>query len=120
MFEQSDFRAELDSYMNDYDSYTKEELYNAYLKMTERFLDELINMRLFESILVQQLGEEEGNALIEKIYENNDSITELDMANAKETDPKKKILNLLAFIENGHGLYNEQPDGDEQGSKLIE
>ena len=120
MFDSSDFRSSLDHYMNDCESYTKEDLYDAYLEMTERYLNELINMRNIEAILIKQLGEEDGEALIENIYTSNPSISKLDYVNATETDRKKVILNLLAFLENEQSV-NEASEG-EAGSdnRLLE
>ena len=113
MIDGSDFQFHVEHFMNDRDSYSKEELYDAYLEMTERYLNEMINTLNFEAILIQQLGEEKGNEIIEKISTSNPFINELDNVNAQEADRKEVIRNLMAYIacEFGFGIVPKPGDG---------
>lgn len=117
MIDDFDFQSSVEHFMNDRDSYSKEELYDAYLEMTERYLNEMINTLNFESILIQQLGEEKGNEIIEKISTSNPFINELDNVNALEVDRKEVIRNLMAYIacEFGFGIAPKPDNGLDSG-----
>ena len=47
--------------------YSKEELYEAYLDVTVRFLEELISAGTYESQIIACFGEEGGSEIIEKV-----------------------------------------------------
>jgi len=78
---------------------SKEDLYDDYLEMTERYLTEMISLLNFEKVIIQELGESRGETLIEKISTSNTAITSLDEINGRELEPTERIKHLLSFIE---------------------
>ena len=67
--------------------------------MTERYLNEMVSCLIFERALINELGEEEGNQIIEQIATSNPSVSSLDSDNAAEPEVKERIENLLSYIE---------------------
>ena len=87
------FRDQLENIIDNPDSYTREELHDAFLEITERYLNELISTLNYEQAIISSLGEEEGNKIIEKA-----------------ADKKETIKNLLDFIES---KYKTRYGGDD-------
>ncbi len=99
MQEEMNFRKGLNHFINDFDSYTKEELYNVFLEMTERYLDEMINTMNYEHIILSQLGDEKGSEVIEMAATSNPAIDELENKIITEDDPKKRIKDRMDYID---------------------
>ena len=93
------FRSTVEKIMNNPDSYTKEELHDLFLEMTERYLTELLSSMNYEKVIIDSLGEEKGNEVIEKVATSNPEINDVDRANGEEEDIKNKITNLFNTIE---------------------
>lgn len=94
------FRSTVEKIMNNPESYTKEELHDLFLEMTERYLNELLSTMNYEKAILDSLGEEKGKDVIEKVATSNPVINALDHANGREEDVKVKITNLFNAIEN--------------------
>ncbi len=94
------FRSTVEKIMNNPESYTKEELHDLFLEMTERYLNELLSTINYEKVIIDSLGEEKGNEVIEKVATSNPEINALDQVNGREEDAKIKIINLFNAIEN--------------------
>lgn len=93
------FRSTVEKIMNNPESYTKEELHDLFLEMTERYLNELLSTMNYEKAIIDSLGEEKGNEVIEKVATSNPDINELDRVNGEEEEIKTKIINLFNAIE---------------------
>lgn len=93
------FRNTVEKVMNNPELYSKEDLQDLFLEMTERYLNEMVSCLNYERALINELGEEEGNQIIEQIATSNPSVSSLDSDNAAEPEVKERIENLLSYIE---------------------
>lgn len=110
------FRSTVEKIMNNPESYTKEELHDLFLEMTERYLNELLSTMNYEKAIIDSLGEEKGNEVIEKVATSNPDINKVDHANGEEEEIKNKIVNLFNAIEKmqeGGSATNDFPIGIE-------
>ena len=94
------FRNTVEKIMNNPELYSKEDLHNLFLEMTERYLNELLSTMNYEKAIIESLGEEKGNEVIERVATSNTDINALDQVNGREEDVKVKIINLFNVIEN--------------------
>ena len=85
--------------MNNPELYSKEDLHDLFLEMTERYLTELLSSMNYEKAIIESLGEEKGNEVIEKVATSNPDINDVDHANGEEEEIKNKIINLFDAIE---------------------
>ena len=113
MLNDGNFRDNLVELIDNPGAFTKEELYEAFLEVTERYLNEMINTMAFERKIIEEFGEEGGNHLIEKIATSDPATAELDTINATETDKKEVIQNLLTHVEFDFGIDIEGPGDDD-------
>ena len=93
------FRNTVEKIMNNPELYSKEDLHDLFLEMTERYLNELISTMNYEKAIIESLGEEKGNEVIEKVATSNPDINALDHTNGREEDVKIKIINLFAAFD---------------------
>ena len=93
------FRNTVEKVMNNPELYSKEDLQDLFLEMTERYLNEMVSCLNYERALINELGEEEGNQIIEQIATSNPSVRSLDSDNATEPEVRERIENLLSYIE---------------------
>ncbi|MBR2553778.1 MAG: hypothetical protein IKE94_02845 [Aeriscardovia sp.] len=93
------FRNTVKKVMNNPELYSKEDLQDLFLEMTERYLNEMVSCLNYERALINELGEEEGNQIIEQIATSNPSVSSLDSDNAAEPEVRERIENLLSYIE---------------------
>ena len=93
------FRNTVEKVMNNPELYSKEDLQDLFLEMTERYLNEMVSCLNYERALINELGEEEGNQIIEQIATTNPSVSSLDSDNAAEPEVKERIEDLLSYIE---------------------
>ena len=99
------FRSTVEKIMNNPESYTKEELHDLFLEMTERYLTELLSSMNYEKAIIDSLGEEKGNEVIEKVATSNPVINDVDCANGKEEEITPTNLRKLLKNENLLRLY---------------
>ena len=99
MLNEGNFREKLLDMVNNPNSYTKEQLYDAFLEITERYLDEMASTLNFERAIIAKYGEEKGNEEIERIVASNPALADLEQANSNEENRRDAIFNLLAYIE---------------------
>lgn len=93
------FRNTVEKIMNNPELYSKEDLHDLFLEMTERYLTELLSSMNYEKAIIESLGEEKGNEVIEKVATSNPDINDVDRANGEEEEIKNKIINLFDAIE---------------------
>lgn len=93
------FRNTVEKVMNNPELYSKEDLQDLFLEMTERYLNEMVSCLNYERALINELGEEEGNQIIEQIATSNPSVRSLDSDNAAEPEVRERIENLFSYIE---------------------
>ena len=93
------FRNTVEKIMNEPESYTKTDLHDLFLEMTERYLTELLSSMNYEKAIIDSLGEEKGNEVIEKVATSNPEINEVDRDNGEEEEIKTRIANLFNAVE---------------------
>ena len=93
------FRNTVEKVMNNPELYSKEDLQDLFLEMTERYLNEMVSCLNYERTLINELGEERGHQIIELIATSNPSLNSLDSDNAAEQEVRERIENLLSYIE---------------------
>ena len=94
------------------DSYSKEDYYNAFLDVTEQYLNELMNTLAYENKLLETLDEQEAEELMEsvaeetvaKFYENADMFDE---------DKVSRINKLIGFVEEEFGEIGDDGEMDD-------
>lgn len=99
MLNEGNFRNNLIDLINKPGNYTKEQLYDAFLEITERYLDELASTLNFERDIIAKLGQEKGEEEIERIAMSNPALTDLERTHFEEKDIRKRIIDLLEFTE---------------------
>ena len=110
------FRNTVEKIMNNPELYSKEDLHDLFLEMTERYLNELLSTMNYEKAIIDSLGEEKGNEVIEKVATSNPEINAVDRVNGEEEEIKTKIVNLFNAIEKmqeGGSANNDFPIGIE-------
>lgn len=81
------------------DNYSKDEFYDAFVAITEQYLDELISNMNYEKDIIEILGEEKGNQEIEKIATSDPDLMELEEEISEEDDPVKRINMRFDYID---------------------
>ena len=99
MYKTNDFRKGLRNIMDESKTIPKGRLYDAFLEVTERYLNEMISILNLENAVITELGEERGSELIERIATSNPYLREFDASNSSESEIEDRIKNLLAFID---------------------
>ncbi len=106
------FRQTVEDIINNPDSYSKEELHEAFMDMTERYLNEMVTSMNLENALTEGLGKESADELIEQIATSNPCINDLDETNAQLPDQKEVIQNLFDFVAFDLGEHSVGGDDD--------
>ena len=112
------FRQTVEDIINNPDNYTKDELYEAFLDMTERYLNEMVSSMNLENALTEGLGKESADELIKQIATSNPCINDLDETNAQLLDQKEVIHNLFCYV--GFDLDAHNIDGDEDNPDNLD
>lgn len=99
MYKTNDFKKGLMNVMNESKTIPKGELYDAFLEVTVRYLNEMISTLSLEQAIIKELGEEKGNELIERVATSNPSMQNLDASTTDVDDYREKIENLLSYID---------------------
>lgn len=106
------FRQTVEDIINNPDNCSKKELYEAFLDMTERYLNEMVSSMNLENALTEGLGKESADELIEQIATTNPCINDLDETNAQITDQKEVIQNLFDYVAFDLGTQSIGGDDD--------
>ena len=104
MLNEGNFRKTLLDIIDNPANYTKDQLYDAFLEVTERYLDEMVSTLNYERDIIAKLGKEKGEEEIERIAESNPALNDLEQTNAIEPDRTEAIRNLIDFIACEFGL----------------
>ena len=99
MYKTNDFKKGLRNIMDESKTIPKGKLYDAFLEVTVRYLNEMISTLSLEQAIIKELGEVRGNELIERVATSNPSVQKLDAANSDTDDYREKIENLLSYID---------------------
>lgn len=99
MINEGNFRKAVEHIINFPEKYTKDDIYDAFLEMTERYLDEMISTLNMEKAITQDMSDEDANKLIEEIALSSPVANNLEEANASADDEAQVIQNLLDYIE---------------------
>lgn len=103
MYKTNDFRKGLINVMQESKSISKGDLYDAFLEVTERYLNEMISILNLENAIITELGEERGSELIERIATSNPYSDDFDSNGFEEKTREEKIKNRLAYIDGKFG-----------------
>ena len=113
MLNEGDFKRTFIDLIDNPDKYNKEQLYDAFLEISERYLEDMVSTLCFENYIIKKYGEEKGNEIIEAIAASNPAVVDLERTNAREEDKRTVIKNLLAFTECEFGFdLSEGNEGD--------
>ena len=93
------FRNTVEKIVNNPELYSKEDLHDLFLEMTERYLNELLSTMNYEKAIIESLGEERGSEVIETAATSNLDVYSVDSDNIEEDDIKNRIINLFNAIE---------------------
>ena len=93
---------DMTSLINQPEKWTKEDYYNAFLDVTVNYYNELINVLNYERTLIEELGEEEGERLIDEIATISPML-DLDEELNELTDVKDRIKLLTDYVEKFFG-----------------
>ncbi len=99
MYKTNDFRKGLKNVMDESKTIPKGKLYDAFLEVTVRYLNEMISALSLERAIINELGEERGSELIERVATSNPSVQNLDTSNSDADEYREKIENLLSYID---------------------
>ena len=111
MLNNGNFRNNLIDLIDNPGKYTKEHLYEAFLEITERYLDEMVSTLSIERYILKEYGQEKGYSIIEILAASNPDIADLEQSNAEQVDKAYVIKNLLAFTECEFGMDLEEGKG---------
>ena len=103
MLHKGDFRENLFEMINYPDSFTKEEYYDAFLIITEKYVNELIMNLNNENVILSQLGDEKGSALIEAFALSNPDLEQLDEELENMNNRSDRIKALMDYAEYQYG-----------------
>ena len=99
MLDYDDYKTHIRKMIDNYDTISKEDLYDAFLDMTERYLTEMVSTLNYEKFIIKEHGEDEGNQIIEQVVTSNLALRDLDETNAADIEPRERIENLLSYID---------------------
>ena len=100
MINDDNFREVVDQILNNYESYSKDDFYNLLLEMTEEFLVELIAAKSLEKKIIDELGEKEGDKVLNEISQT--SIYPDLIEDSMDIDIKVRIGALMETVERMH------------------
>ena len=103
MLHKGDFRENLFEMIKYPDSFTKEEYYDAFLIITEKYVNELIMNLNSENVILSHLGDEKGSALIEAFATSNPDLEQLDEELENMTTRSDRIKALMDYAEYQYG-----------------
>ena len=115
MLNEGNFRENLINMIDNPDSYTKDQFYEALLDMSERFIDELASTLTFEKCIIEKCGEKKGEEIIQYIVSSNSALSELERSYLFDRDQKAYIKDMLTFTECEYGF--DIGDSGEDDSK---
>ena len=99
MFKNNSYSKKLRNILEKPNRLSKDELFAEYLNLSERYLVEMISLINLEKTIIQEVGEERGEHIIEAIATSNRAINCLDDRISNDLDQTERIRELLAFIE---------------------
>lgn len=114
MIDNENFRESVENIINNPDAYTKEEIHDAFIDMTERYLNEMITTMNLERAITDGFDKRRANEILEEIATSNPSANDLDMTNAHETNRAEVIRNLFDYTQFDLGCLGI--DGDDDSS----
>ena len=97
MINDANFREVVDQILNNYESYSKDDFYNLLLEMTEEFLVELIAAKSLEKKIIDELGEKEGDKVLNEISQT--SIYPDLIEDSMDIDINVRIEALMETVE---------------------
>ena len=112
MINDEGFREIVEDIINNPDNYSKDEIHEAFIDMTERYLNEMITTMNLERAITEGFGENRAEEILEEIATSNPSINDLDITNAREKDRKEVIRNLFDYTQFDLGILGFGGDDD--------
>jgi len=97
------FREMIEYFADSSNPYTRDELYMVFLDVTRRYLEELLNARNLENVLISQHGEEVAEEFMEALATCSAVVEEADRDVAESGDPRKSIAILFEALDKMKG-----------------
>ena len=94
-----DFRKAVEYFVDKKNDYSKDELYDVFIMITRRYLDEVISARQLEKLFVQNYGQKATNEFYEAVANSSEDLTNGDMETAVQKDSKALISAQFDLIE---------------------
>ncbi len=94
-----EFRNAIEYFVDKNNEYSKEELYNVFITITRRYLDEVISARQLEKLFEQTYGEKATNEFYEAVANSSEILTEGDLEISLQKDPVAVISAQFDLIE---------------------
>ena len=94
-----EFRDEVEFFVDNENEYSKEELYDIFVLVTKRYLDEVISARQLENLFVETYGEKATNDFYEAVANSSETVAEGDVVTAMEDDIRFQISSQFDLIE---------------------
>lgn len=117
MIDDENFRESVEDIINNPDSYTKEEIHDAFIDMTERYLNEMITTMNLERAITDGFDKNRAEEILEDIATSNPCISDLDMTNAHEVNRAEVIRNLFDYTQFELGCLGIDGDDDSTGNE---
>ena len=94
-----EFRNAIEYFVDKNNEYSKEELYDVFITITRRYLDEVISARQLENLFAQTYGEKATNEFYEAVANSSETLTEGDLEISMQKDPAAVISAQFDLIE---------------------
>lgn len=94
-----EFRNAIEYFVDKNNEYSKEELYNVFITITRRYLDEVISARQLEKLFVKNYGEDATNEFYEAVANSSETLSEGDINTASQKDLRTLISAQFDLIE---------------------
>lgn len=94
-----DFRKAIEYYVDKNNKYSKDELYDVFVYVTKRYLDEVISARQLEKLFVKNYGEDATNEFYEAVANSSETLSEGDINTASQKDLRTLISAQFDLIE---------------------
>ena len=84
--------------ISDSSSYSKEDYYDAFLDVTEKYLNELMSTLAYENKIIEELGDDRADEFMEAVAEETASKF-YERVDIEEAGKIQRIKSLIDFIE---------------------
>ena len=114
MLGDEDFRQNLMYLIDNFEEFSKLDYYQAFIEMTERFLNELASTLNYERVICEKFGDEEGENIIAQTAKSDLNLNRVDELAKFDPDYRSRIITMLDFLQEKYlmfGIPNNYDDG---------